>query len=74
MKMKIKTKQWGNSLGVVLPKKMVDELGIKSGDSVFVEIEKESNLLRELFGFGKDKKISRKEFLRNRKEMEGGWI
>lgn len=38
-----------------------------------IEIKKE-NPLEKLFGFGKGKKISKKSFLKNRKEMESKWI
>lgn len=31
-----KVRKWGNSLGIVLPKDLVEERNIKEGDNVFV--------------------------------------
>lgn len=45
-----KTKRWGNSIGIRIPKKTADELGIKEEQEVVVEIGKKENPLRELFG------------------------
>ncbi|MBI2137270.1 AbrB/MazE/SpoVT family DNA-binding domain-containing protein [Candidatus Woesearchaeota archaeon] len=48
----VKTKQWGNSIGIVIPKAVAEEKGIISGEEVLVEIEKKSRktALQELFG------------------------
>lgn len=46
----VKTKQWGNSIGMILPKEFAEEKGIKVGDEVFVEVEKKGNVLKELAG------------------------
>ena len=35
---KVKLKEWGNSLGVILPKDRLRELGLKKGDSVRIDI------------------------------------
>ncbi|HIG98182.1 TPA: AbrB/MazE/SpoVT family DNA-binding domain-containing protein [Candidatus Woesearchaeota archaeon] len=45
-----KTKRWGNSIGIRIPKKTADELGLKEEQDLVVEIWKKENPLRELFG------------------------
>ena len=68
---KCQTKKWGNSIGVLLPKKFVSEHDIKPHQEVIFEIkDKKSNVLRELFGAGKEEKITKKEFLETRKLFE----
>lgn len=66
-----RTKKWGNSLGIVIPKDEVNELGLKENEEISVEIAKKTNPLKELFGFSKNNKITRKEFLKERKMLEG---
>ena len=69
-----KAKQWGNSLGVVIPKEVVDSLHIRAGEDIIIQIEKKENPLKELFGFGKNKKITREAFLENRKSLESKYM
>ncbi len=45
-----KTRKWGNSIGIRVPKKTATELGIREDQEVIVEIKKKENPLRELFG------------------------
>ena len=45
-----KTKRWGNSIGIRIPKKAAEEMGIGEEQEVVVEIKKKGNPLRELFG------------------------
>jgi hypothetical protein len=63
-----KTRRWGNSIGVVLPKKELEELRIGSDETVCIEIRRKDNPLKELFGAGKDNPITCEEFERYRKE------
>ena len=68
-----KTKRWGNSIGIVIPKEDAERMNIKIGESIMIEIKKKENVLRELQGsmkFGDSKKIL-KEI---RKEMESKWM
>ena len=65
-----KTKRWGNSLGVIIPKEEVQHLHLKEDEPVVIEIIKAGNPLKELFGFGKEDKISKKEFLETRALLE----
>ena len=46
-----KAKEWGNSIGIIIPSRLVKELNINPGDEVFIsKIEKKSNPLKEAFG------------------------
>ena len=65
-----KTKQWGNSLGIIIPREEVIKLNLKEDQEVVVDIVKKENPLRELFGLCKDNKITREEFLKNRRSLE----
>ena len=66
----VKTKRWGNSIGVIIPKQETDKRHIKEDEIIFIELIGKENPLKELFGFGKDNPITREEFLRFRKEFE----
>jgi antitoxin component of MazEF toxin-antitoxin module len=45
-----KTRKWGNSIGIRIPKSIAQEMGLLEEQEVTVEIEKKGNPLRELFG------------------------
>lgn len=48
--------KWGNSLGIVIPKEVVDKEGIKENEKVRFLIVKDSrNVLKETFGLLKGK-------------------
>lgn len=74
MEIVVKTKKWGNSIGVIIPKEEINNLNIKENQEVIVEIKLKENPLKELFGFGKGKKITKKAFLENRKLLESKYI
>lgn len=65
-----KTRKWGNSLGVLIPKEEVNNLNLKENQIVIVDIIKKENPLKELFGSGKNNKITMEEFLSTRKLLE----
>ena len=65
-----KTKKWGNSIGILIPIDEVRNFNLKENQEVVVDIVKKNNVLKELFGSGKDDKISRKEFKTVRKLLE----
>lgn len=48
--MQAKTKQWGNSLALIIPKEKVKEMKLKPGEEIDIRMEKKSNVLKELFG------------------------
>ena len=45
-----KTRKWGSSLGIIIPKKIKDELKLRENQEVFIEIKPKDNPLKELFG------------------------
>jgi len=56
MKFETKPKEWGNSLGIIIPKELAKKSNITTDTVVLVDIKKE-NPLKELFGALKDWKI-----------------
>lgn len=66
-----KPRKWGNSIGIVIPKEVVDEQHITLKDSLVVEIRKKKSKkeIKELFGkFSFDKSTQR-----IKEEMRKGW-
>lgn len=51
-----KVREWGRSLGVVLPKEQAKREGIVKDDLVFILISKKRDVLKETFGKLKFKK------------------
>ncbi|MBI3036643.1 AbrB/MazE/SpoVT family DNA-binding domain-containing protein [Candidatus Woesearchaeota archaeon] len=70
----VKTKQWGNSIGIVIPKAVAEEKGIKPDEEVLVEIEKKGNPLKELFGTLKTKKTTEQILKEVRKDLESKYF
>ena len=50
-----KTRKWGNSLGVRIPKDVVKEMKLRENQEIAIEIKQKENVLKELFGFAKGK-------------------
>ena len=55
---KVKVREWGRSLGVVLPKEAANEQGIKKDDTITLLIGKKSSALKETFGAFKFKRTT----------------
>lgn len=69
MEIETKTKKWGSSIGVVLPKTLVDEVGIKPNETIIIEVKKRHKA-GEFFGkFPHWKKPTQKI----KDEMRAGW-
>ena len=68
--------QWGNSLGIRLSKKDAERLNVRANEKVIVEIRHIKHPLKELFGFSKraGKKITKKDILDARRELEGKYF
>ena len=46
-----KTRKWGNSLGVIIPKELVEEMNIKPNEDIWIDIKRKNvNVLKELYG------------------------
>ena len=67
-----KTKIWGNSLAVIIPNSKVLELKLKPGEEINLQIEKQTNVLKELFGSIKfDKSVE--EVLKEARKNTSKW-
>ena len=64
---KSRIKRWGNSYGVLLPKAVVEEEGLKEGEEVEVLVRKVKNV-RALRG-----KYHFKDLQQEKEEMKRGW-
>ena len=73
MGVEVTTKKWGNSIGIVIPSEMVKRLNIKPEEKLTIEIEKKSNVLKELFGAIKFKKSTEEILKESRKDLESKW-
>ena len=60
MATEVNVRKWGNSMGIVLPKELVEEKGIKEDDKVLIELAKKADLSK-LFGSLK-RKMSGQDF------------
>ena len=57
IEIKTKLRKWGNSFGIVVPQKAVEETKAREGEEIVVLIAKnKENVLRETFGTAKFKK------------------
>lgn len=65
-----KTRKWGNSIGIVLPKKELALLNIGEDETVEIEIKRKENPLLELFYAKKEKKIGIAAVKELRKDWE----
>ena len=50
MRVETKLKPWGNSIGIVLPKRQLEEEGLEVNDEVEITLQKKTDVLREVFG------------------------
>lgn len=57
MIVKTKLKQWGSSLGIVVPSEVVKEEKLSEGSEVIVDIQKKGSLW-DIFGTLKDRKLN----------------
>mgnify|MGYP001568105574 CR=1 FL=1 len=56
MAIEVKTKKWGNSIGIVIPSEAVAEESIKAGDTIRLLIGKDEDVVSKMFGRAKMKK------------------
>ena len=50
IEIKTKLRRWGNSFGIVVPQKAIEQTKAKEGDEVIILFKKEKPNLRKLFG------------------------
>jgi len=60
----VKVKEWGNSLGIIIPKEIVRHVGLNKGETIKVDIIKE----KRIDGFGMFKGVG--SFKREKDERE----
>ena len=65
----VRTRKWGSSIGVVLPKELVDEIGIKPNEKIRIDVKKGIKA-KEFFGLLKDWKRPTQEI---KNEARKGW-
>ncbi len=64
---KSKLKRWGNSFGVLIPKALVEQEGLKEGEEVEISVRRLEDI-RALRG-----KYRFKDLQREKNEMKRGW-
>ena len=69
MKKIVKLREWGSSLGLVVPKEAVIKEGLKPGDEVVIEIKK-AKTLKDLFGSLKVLKADAQAFKDERRKED----
>jgi len=74
MAIEVKTKKWGNSIGVIIPSETVELLDIKPEETIHIEINKGTNVLKEMFGTMKSKKTAKQIVDEARKDLESKWM
>lgn len=74
MAIEVELKEWGNSLGVIIPKEVVNNLRVKSGEKILIQVERRENPLKELFGSLKFNKPTKQIIKENRKLLESKWM
>ena len=74
MVIEVKTKKWGNSIGIVIPVEAVERFNIKPEEEILIEIEKKNNVLKEMFGKAKFKKSTKKMIEDFRREYNSKWM
>ncbi len=74
MEIIVKTKEWGNSIGILLPSNIVKQKMIKPGEDIIISIEKKHNVLKDLFGSLKFKKPTEQLIKEFRKDLDSKWI
>ena len=73
MVFEVKTKKWGNSIGVIIPNEAVLNFNLKPDEKILVEIKEKENILRELFGSLKFKS-TRKVIRDVREDLGSKWL
>lgn len=74
MAIEVKTKKWGNSLGIIIPSKEADNLKLKENQTIRIDIHLTTeNPLKELFGSYKSK-IPTEKLLKDIRKGESKWI
>jgi len=74
MAIEAKTKRWGNSIGFVIPVETVSRLNLRPEETITIEITKKHNVLKDLFGSLKFRKLTEQILREAREDLEGRWL
>ena len=73
MAVHVKIRQWGNSIGIVIPTDVAERLRLRADEEVVVEIQKKENVLKELWGEFRFKKPTKQLIREARRDLESKW-
>lgn len=62
MAVEVKVKKWGNSMGVILPKFVIEKEQIKENDEILIQVVKEADLSNEFGSLKRKKGLSGQKF------------
>ena len=65
----VKTRKWGSSIGIVLPKELVDKIGIQPNENIMIDVKKGVKV-KDVFGMFPHWKKSAQEL---KDEARKGW-
>ena len=71
-KVKVKAKQWGSSLGFIIPNEVVKEQKIREGDELEIELQKLTDI-EKLFGIAHGKRPAGLTTQKIKDELRAGW-
>lgn len=74
MVIEVKTKRWGNSIGIIIPSETIERLNIRPEERIIIDIQKGTNVLKEMFGTMKTKKTVKQMISESRGELESRWM
>ena len=69
LEMESTLREWGRSIGVVIPREKIKEENLNEGDKVKILILKERNPVKQTFGIAKLKKTTKKMLEESDKEL-----
>lgn len=65
-----KIRKWGNSLGIVLPKSLVENQELKEGIDICVSIGSKRKTVRDLMEFSKKNKLKKVDIKKSFEEID----
>jgi antitoxin component of MazEF toxin-antitoxin module len=75
MDIEVKTKKWGNSIGIIIPNEIVTRSNIRPEENIIIEIrDKRATVLKEMFGTMKSQKGAGQIIEEVRKDIESKWM
>ncbi|MGV8176373.1 MAG: AbrB/MazE/SpoVT family DNA-binding domain-containing protein [Candidatus Bilamarchaeaceae archaeon] len=70
MDVHVRVRRWGNSMGLVLPKDVVEALGVSEGEELILGEVRKGERIQQLFGVARSVKGSAQKL---KDEMRKGW-